>query len=91
MFIIQIVSIAILFLIFTYLVIQLFKQFNRQWNNSLIFIIPLFIFTIGFVLRIIGTKSLVDLGFFFTDFSSLFIYTLFAICVYFGQLKYWKK
>lgn len=42
-------------------------------------------------MRLTDKEGFIDLGFFLTDFSSLFIYTLLATFLLLGQLKYWKK
>ncbi len=79
MFIIQIVIIESLFLLFTYLTVKLLR------------LCPLFIFSIGFIFRLTDNKVLIDLGYYFTEYSFLFIYILFAITFFLGQLRYWKK
>ncbi len=47
------------------------------------------VFCIGFGMRLSVTKPIVDLGFFLTESSSVFAYTLFALAMILGQLKYW--
>jgi len=52
---------------------------------------PLWLFGLGFSLRLMMDKSLIDLGYFLTDFSTLFVTILFTLFLFLGQLRYWKK
>jgi cyanate permease len=91
MFTIQILVVAITLVLFSFLISALFKKFGRERKMVAFFVIPLFVFCLGFIFRMSKNQSIVDLGFFLTDFSGLFISTLFATCILLGQLKYWKK
>lgn len=91
MLMIQAAVITLLFLVFSGLVISLFFSFHKGFKYTIYFIIPLFIFSLGFFLRLTSSKPLINMGYYFTDFTSLFIYCLFAITFLLGQLKYWKK
>jgi len=73
------------------LITRFISAFKIKREYFLLFIFPLFIFTLGFSMRLTEIKSMVGLGFFFTDFSFLFVYLLFAIALMLGQLRYWKK
>jgi len=83
------VELALLFF-FTLLIVVFLKQFKVKNKKTLIFIFPLTTYSLGFYLRMTGDKTLVDLGFFFTELTTLFTTILFSICLYLGQIKYWK-
>jgi hypothetical protein len=55
---------------------------------------PLFVlillYAAGFSMRISADPALVDLGFFFTEISSLFATLLFTAALILGQARYWK-
>jgi len=87
---IQFLIIIFLLLLFSSLVVFLFKKFDRDLKIASFFIVPLVVFSLGFVFRLTAETSMVDLGFFFTDFSELFVSVLFASCLILGQIKYWK-
>ena len=53
-------------------------------------VFPLLLFPIGFSLRLSGIPEQVDMGFFFTEFSFLFVYLVFALSFLLGQVRYWK-
>jgi len=91
MFIIQSSFIGLLFILYSLLVVLLFKKFVDDLKLSLILVLPLLVYSIGFVMRLSGRNTIVDLGFFFTDFSVVFIYILFTASLLLGQLRYWKK
>lgn len=91
MFEFQILVIAFVALLFSGILLSIFKQFDRGVKLALILVIPLLTYSLGFILRLTANKYVVDVGFFLTDFSALFIYTLFATFLLLGQLKYWKK
>ena len=56
--------------------------------------IPMFatlaMFSIGFALRLFSEQSVVDIGFYFTDISFLFVNIMFTSALILGQHKYWK-
>jgi len=67
--------------------IQKFKQtphFNGVKHKNFL------IFTIGFSLRLSKNQNIIDMGYFMTDISFLFIEILFTIALILGQMKYWK-
>ena len=78
-----------LLILFTYLVFNFLGDFGVKKKKGLIFIAPLLTFVIGFSLRLTGNKTLVDLGFFLTEFSTIFVTVLFTLCLYLGQVRYW--
>ena len=90
-FIFQVAFIILLFVLYGFLILFLFRKFLKEFSLSVLLLAPLLIFSIGFVLRLSGNKPAVDLGFFFTDFTLLFIYALFTATLLLGQIKYWKK
>jgi hypothetical protein len=60
-------------------------------NYSLIiFLGPLVMFTLGFSMRLIDVDWVIDLGFFFTEFIYIAIYSLFTAAICLGQIRYWK-
>jgi len=59
-------------------------------RRVIVFVLPLLIYTIGFTLRLTKIEDLIDLGYFFTEFSTLFVTILFSLCMYLGQLRYWR-
>ena len=61
---------------------------NRKSFYPLFFV--LFMFAIGFALRLAGSKSAIDFGFFLTEVSYLFVYVLFTAALILGQKRYWK-
>lgn len=87
----QIVVIAGVFLLFSALIVVLFKRFIKKGRLFILLIIPLFVFCLGFSLRLTGKQGLVDLGYFLTEISALFLTILFTLFLFLGQLKYWKK
>ncbi len=76
--------------LFGKLILDVSKQFNLNQRYIRLFVIPLVLFVIGFTLRISGNNLLIDLGYFFTEFTALFVSTLFVIFLCVGQIKYWK-
>jgi len=80
----------IILISFSYLIILFLKQFKIKAKKSFIFIIPLITYSLGFYLRIGQNQDLIDLGFFFTELSSLFVTIIFSICLFLGQIKYWQ-
>jgi len=49
------------------------------------------LFSAGFMMRLAERKAIVDIGFFFTDISSLSITALFTAALILGQVKYWEN
>lgn len=71
--------------------IYLLRIFTKKKNLILIVLFPVVVFGIGYTLRLSSVKEGVDLGFFFTDFSFLFVYLVFAMAFLLGQIRYWRK
>lgn len=90
MFGFQVAVIAGVFLLFSALIIVLLMQFVGKIKSVVFLLFPLFIFSLGFILRLTGKQGLVDLGYFLTEFSVLFVTVLFTLFLFLGQLKYWK-
>ena len=65
--------------------------FSLRKDVTAIFLFPVVLFVTGFSMRLSGIQYIVDVGFFFTEFSFLLVYILFAMSFFLGQLKYWKK
>ncbi len=79
-----------LLIIFTFLVFNFLGDFGVKKKKGLIFIVPLLTYVVGFSLRLSSVKGLVDLGFFLTEFSTIFVTVLFTLCLYLGQVRYWR-
>jgi hypothetical protein len=73
------------------LLVALMKMFSARKRIVAVVFFPLAAFSLGFYLRLTGIKEAIDIGFFFTDFSFLFVYILFALAFLLGQMKYWKR
>ena len=91
MFVYQIVSIALLSLAYSIFLLLFFGRFKKDKFLPLLLITPIVIFSVGYVFRLTGSKPMVDVGFFFTDSSYIFIYSLFTSALVIGQIKFWKK
>lgn len=76
--------------IFVVLLNFLVADFEVKKRKLLVFAFPLLTYVVGFTLRLSGNKEFVDLGYFFTEFSTIFVTILFSLCMYLGQLKYWR-
>jgi len=87
----QAIFIALSTVFFSSLVVLLLRKFKQSLKMALFFVIPLFVFSLGFIFRLSESSWVVDLGFFLTEFSGLFVSILFSVCLSLGQLKYWKK
>ena len=72
------------------LLVNFLRKFRTVKQIYTLVILPLLLFVIGFSMRLSNEKDFIDLGFFFTDFSFLFVYLMFAISFLLGQIKYWK-
>lgn len=83
----------ILFLTIFYilLVMQLCKKFTKDLEVLTVLSVPIITFGIGFAMRLAKDQQVIDLGFYFTESSVVFIYVLFTAALLLGQIKYWKK
>lgn len=68
-----------------------FRRFTKDLKLPLMLFVPIIIFSLGFIMRLSEDKQIIDLGFFFTESATIFIYVLFTSALILGQLKYWKK
>ena len=91
MFWLQVGVIFCLLIGFSIILAGIFKKFGLKAKFVLPLLIPLFVFSLGFCLRLSEKYGMVDLGFFLTDFSELFLTALFIAFLFLGQLRYWKK
>jgi hypothetical protein len=73
------------------LIWRLGSVFSLRKDMRLLFFFPILLFVSGFSLRLTEMKMAIDLGYFFTDFSFLFVYILFSFAFLTGQIRYWKK
>jgi len=87
----QVSTIGAVFSLYSILIIFFFRKFSKDLRFPLILIISFAIYSLGFLMRLVGNKEGVDLGFFLTDFSALFLTALFTASLLLGQIKYWKK
>lgn len=90
MFETQIILELITLTFFSGLIINFLKKFKQNKTTYILAISPLAAFTTGFTMRLSGIKDWIDIGFFLTEFSYLFVWALFVLCAVLGQLKYWK-
>ena len=65
------------------------RNFDVPRNAFALLLSPLFVFGTGFLLRLSGNKELIDIGFFFTEFSFLLVYIILTASLVLGQIKYW--
>ena len=87
----QVSTVTGIFLLYGFLIILFFRKFSKDLRFPLILIISLAVYSLGFLMRLVGDKAQVDLGFFLTDFSVCFLTALFTASLLLGQIKYWKK
>ena len=88
---VQIGIICLLMVVFSKLLLDVFCDFGVKIKYGRYLLFPLWLFGLGFSLRLMMDKSLIDLGYFLTDFSTLFVTILFTLFLFLGQLRYWKK
>jgi hypothetical protein len=91
MFIYQIIMITSLLTTYGVLIFLFCRIFTKKLNLPFMLVIPIIIFSLGFILRLSEQKSLIDVGYFLTDSSSIFLYALFTGALILGQIKFWKK
>jgi len=91
MFTYQILVIIALLVLYSFLVLLFCRRFTKELSLPAMLIFPVIIFCTGFTLRLSGNKPIVDTGYFLTDSSSIFLYTLFTGALILGQLKFWKE
>jgi len=61
---------------------------NVKRKITIVFLAVVLLFSAGFAMRLGGNGEIVDLGFYFTDFSFLMAYLLIAVAALLGQVKY---
>ncbi len=91
MFIYQAIVIIALSAFYCFLVFLFLERFTKELSLPVMLIFPVIIFSTGFILRLSENKPMIDIGYFFTDSSSIFLYALFTGALILGQLKFWKK
>ena len=87
----QLLIIGTLSLFYGAIVLMFCRSFTKDLKLPLVLFVPIVNFSFGFMMRLSENKQIVDLGFFFTESSTIFIYILFTLALILGQLKYWKK
>lgn len=90
MLVIQLCAIGVVGALLGAQIFALIKKFGRR-DIAHYFLVPIFLYCIGFSMRLTANKPLVDLGYFFTDVTFLIVYTTFSVALLLGQLKYWKR
>lgn len=87
----QLVTIAVVL----FIAVLITWRFIRIFCVASKLFIPLFalllLFSIGFSLRLMEDQSLIDLGYFFTEFSLIWGIVLYTSTLILGQVKYWDK
>lgn len=78
------------FLVLTLSLILILRKFGRG-DLFIYLLLPLILFVTGFSMRLTTNSEIIDLGFFFTEISSVWLYVLFVLALLLGQIKYWKK
>jgi hypothetical protein len=53
------------------------------------FILPLFVYCLGYTLRLSENSKIIDIGFLLCDTTSIFVSLIFAFILVLGQIKYW--
>ena len=81
----------LIFAITAKLIGDFLKNFNLSEKIIAMLLFPLLLFSFGFALRLSGSKEMIDIGFFFTEFRFLFVYLIFAAALVLGQIKYWHR
>lgn len=66
------------------------KRFKVEKVALSFALFSLFVFVLGFALRLSGDTNLINIGFFLTDYSVLFTTLFMALSFLLGQIKYWK-
>ncbi|HLC77455.1 MAG TPA: hypothetical protein VJH04_04600 [archaeon] len=77
-------------LIASILLVSFLRRFSTIKQLYCLVLLPLMLFFMGFSMRLSGERDFIDLGYFFTDFSFLYVYLIFALSFLLGQVKYWK-
>ena len=80
-------------LVLAFLIFSLSFVLRKFDTNKTIFLplyLVLVLFSLGFAFRLNGNSNLVDIGFYFTEISFLFVNILFTIVLLLGQKKYWR-
>jgi len=66
----------------------------RKFDTKNMVFLPLYfvlvLFSLGFAFRLSGNNDIVNMGFYFTEMSFLFVNVVFTIALLLGQKKYWK-
>lgn len=91
MLVFQLLIISALSLSYGAIVIMFCRRFTKDIKLPLMLFVPIITFSSGFIMRLSENRQIVDLGFFFTESATIFIYILFTCVLILGQLKYWKK
>ncbi|HBB76207.1 MAG: hypothetical protein A2186_00470 [Candidatus Levybacteria bacterium RIFOXYA1_FULL_41_10] len=91
MFFYQVLVISVVFLTYSLSLLFFFRRFKKDIGFSAIIVMPIAVFSLGYLLRLTENKAFVDLGYFLTDSSYIFIYSLFTSALVIGQIKFWEK
>ena len=67
------------------------RRFTRAARPFFILYLCLALYAVGFALRLTGTQTLIDFGYFLTEGSHLFATLVFTAALILGQEKYWAE
>lgn len=87
----QILTIIVLLVLYSFVATTFCRRFTKELSLSIMLIFPIIVFSVGYIMRLSGNKPIIDIGYFFTDSSSIFLSALFTGALILGQLKYWKR
>jgi len=90
MFYFQLVIEGLVFFTLALFLVLILRKFERKGLMAY-FLLPLVLFVIGFTMRLNSNSEIIDMGFFFTEISNVWLYVLFTLFLLLGQIRYWKK
>jgi len=91
MFLTQVLAIITISAFYAVCLILFFRKFKKEIAIPIVLTMPIIVFALGYSLRLGGNKPAIDLGYFLTDSSYIFIYSLFTSALVIGQIKFWEK
>jgi hypothetical protein len=89
-FLLQLFVELVTFFISLALLRSFLKRFKVEKLALSFALFSLFVFVLGFALRLNGNDDIIDTGFFLTEYSVLFTTLFMALSFLLGQIKYWK-
>ncbi|MBI2583454.1 MAG: hypothetical protein HYW25_02200 [Candidatus Aenigmarchaeota archaeon] len=73
------------------ILLRIVREFTKRKLYMVMVSFPFALFTVGFSMRLSKIQDMIDIGYFLTDMSFLFVYSIFSLSFILGQIKYWKK